>query len=76
MSVDRPRGNNDWLTLAIGKEGSVRLWCKEKGKLWKAQPRNSEIKWVRVELMDTSQKLQADNYNPNKLKKPNDPITS
>ena len=44
------------MTLAIGKGSSIRLWHQEEGELWKAQPRNEKIKWIKVLRMETEQK--------------------
>ena len=58
ISNNCPRGNDNWMTLAISEESLIRLWCKEKGELWKAQPYNTGIRWKRVVKMATGQQIK------------------
>ena len=46
------------MTLAISNEGSIRIWCQENDTLWKAQARNTAIKWGKVFQIKSKSKME------------------
>ena len=46
------------MTIAISKKASIRLWYKEGVELWKTQPRNEKLSWIKVQSMETDKKMQ------------------
>jgi hypothetical protein len=57
ISKDIPDGLENWLSLGVSKEGTVRLWAHDEKGLSKAQPRNGNLCWKTVIKLESSKPM-------------------